>query len=248
MVTNITGTVVDITVGSNWTCYLNVSDNWNMTSTLLTSNYTVTIGAGTSPTSSISISPVVPVDIDNLMCSATLSDIDGHLLTGNISWYLNGSATATSFTTFTNVASGSTQTSTLSSIATLPSENWSCLINVTDGYWQISNMSSNVTIATTYIIPPITINISTHNYTWDDGTTNSVVHTVEAFYADYDDLIYTIIVFAFSFVITKTIPQTMMAAGVGFFVVFFLVGGNIYFMVGSIVCIIIGLIYKQVVG
>jgi hypothetical protein len=95
-----------------------------------------------------------------------------------------------------------------------------------------------------YYLPPINQTATIITPTWND-----VTNSVAAFYFDYAQLIFPILCFGFAFVITKTIPQTMIAGGVGLACCYFLPPtGNLIFVVGAAASIIIGLIYKQVVG
>jgi hypothetical protein len=145
----------------------------------------------------VSSTPFVTPDpantTDDLVCNATLTDVEDPSLDANWTWYKNGEINETGQTTL--VPSGSNVSITLSSVNTTRGENWSCSVLPYDGYeYGLQENSSNVTIlnsppsvAWANITPDIAYDITdltcengsvsdadddpvTLNYDWYNGT------------------------------------------------------------------------------
>jgi len=79
-------------------------------------------------------------------------------------------------------------------------------------------------------------------YTYSDFT-----DYVQAFYEDYGVLFLGILSYALAWLVTQRYPQTMIAGGLGMLVLFF-INGNPIALVFSITSIVVGLVYKYIVG
>lgn len=240
------GTEVDSVVPSGitwpdevWLCELNVTDGYNRT---YTNSSSVTILAGVAPSAVVTLDPAFPFDDDDVLCEAVLSDSDSPALDGNISFLLNGVYSGVS-DTYTGAVSGQLISLTIAEGNISYGDTLSCLVYISDGYYNSTSSSSLVTILNHTVPTNITANITlAGNYTYGGFVAYAI-----GFSEDWSVYILVIFIYGMAFMFTRRYPQTFILGGVGCIAAYTLTG-QLLFVPAGILSITLGLFYKQVVG
>ena len=93
------------------------------------------------------------------------------------------------------------------------------------------------------LLPPITSNVTfSQEFAFDNwmSTTNN-------FFSDYGAYIFAILSYAFAYLLTRRLPSTLIAGGIGCFFCYFILSNPIFIAISAL-SLICGFLYKQVVG